>query len=103
MNLAETSLETVLTDLSLKYRDTLEGKTASNYLYTTTSKLAVVKNFREEALTLLCEYSQAEVKAAPVAHLKDFLSVDQFKYSYKLSNLPINPTALHQQSNQQNT
>ena len=58
------------------------------------SKLAIVNNFREEAFELLSEYSPEIVKEGHLCHLKDFLQQDQFKYLFRLSNLPMNPTML---------
>ncbi len=72
----------------MKYRDNLDGVSIQTYLYSTASKLAVVKNFREEAFNLHTDFTSQEVKVAPIVHLKDFIDPDQFKYLYKLSNLP---------------
>ena len=92
-----TSLEQLLTDLQMKYRDNLEGVSLKSYLYSTASKLAVIKNFREEAFNLHTDFTSQEVKAAPLGYFKDFIDPDQFKFLYKLSNLPQNPTSINQQ------
>jgi hypothetical protein len=39
----------------MKYRDTFDGLTVENYLYSTASKLALIKNFREEVFGLFSE------------------------------------------------
>jgi hypothetical protein len=79
----------------MKYRDSLDGVSVENYLYSTASKLAVIKNFRDEAFSQLKMKSPDEVRGSPICHIKDFTNTDQFKYGYKLSNLPMNPTALN--------
>ena len=53
----QSTLEQLLTDLQLKYRDNLDGVSIQAYLYSTASKLAVVKNFREEAFNLHTDFS----------------------------------------------
>jgi len=47
------TLEGLLTDLQMKYRDTYEGVSIINYLYSTASKLSVIKSFRDETQSLL--------------------------------------------------
>lgn len=82
----------------MKYRESFDGVTVTQFLYSNTSKLAVIKNFREEVIGMAKEYSPESVKKGALVHLKDFAEPEQFKYLYKLSNLPMNPTMLKQQS-----
>lgn len=82
----------------MKYRDTYDGIDAKFFLYSTSSKLAVVKNFREEAFELIKDFKSEDVKSSPLAHLKEYSNPDQFKYLFKLSNLPMNPTAMNQEN-----
>jgi hypothetical protein len=82
----------------MKYRESFDGISVTQFLYSNTSKLAVIKNFREEALGLAKGYTPDQVKKGALVHLKDFTDPEQFKYLFKLSNLPMNPTMLKQQS-----
>ena len=100
IDLNESSLEKVITDLQIKYKDTYDGIDAKFFLYSTSSKLALVKNFRDEAVGLLTDFTSEDVKGSPLAHLKEYSNTDQFKYWFKLSNLPMNPTAMSQENNQ---
>ena len=68
-----TSLETLLTDLQMKYRESFDGVSVQQYLYSKVSKLALVNNFREKAFELLSDYSPEIVKEGHLCHLKDFL------------------------------
>lgn len=95
VDVKSTSVEQLLTDLQMKYRDNLDGTSVTDYLYSTSGKLALVKNFRDEAFGLLARHPAEQIKQAPLIHLKDFSSTDQTKYLYKFSNLPMNPTALN--------
>lgn len=53
VDVKSTSVEELLTDLQMKYRDNLDGTSVIDYLYSNSGKLALVKNFRDEAFTLL--------------------------------------------------
>ena len=64
----------------MKYRDNLNGTSVTDYLYSNSGKLALVKNFRDEAFSLLSTYPPDHIKQGPLIHLKDFFSVDQTKY-----------------------
>lgn len=88
----KTSIQELLGDLQMKYKDTMEGLNLESYLYSTASKLALVKNFRDEALSLVTKHAPEVIRAAPVCIMRDVTSSDQFKHSYRLSNLPMNPT-----------
>ena len=59
----------------------------------------MIKNFREEAINLLQIYPSEEIKDGEVAHLKDVYISDQFRYLFKLSNLPMNPTQFNAEIN----
>ena len=63
----------------MKYKDSLEGLTLETYLYSTASKLALIKNFRDEAFKLLSTNPSDIVRKAPICLLRDFTSTDQFK------------------------
>lgn len=80
----------------MKYRPSLDGISVTQYLYSTESKLAIVKQFRDEACTLIGQYDKKDIKYSHVAHLKDYSSTEQCKFAYKLSSFPMNPTALNQ-------
>lgn len=60
----------------MKYKENLDGLTLENYLYSTASKLAVIKNFRDEAFSHLGTHPSDKVKSAPVCLLRDFTSTD---------------------------
>ena len=62
--------------MQMKYRDSLDGTSVTDYLYSNAGKLAVIKNFRDEALELMKEMPENEVKASPVVHLRDYSSTD---------------------------
>jgi hypothetical protein len=89
-----------MSDLQQKYRETLEGTSTLTFLYSNSSKLAVMKNFREEVFGLMRSKPLEEIKASPIVHLKDFASSDQIKYLFKPLSLPMNPTALNQAKSQ---
>ena len=59
----------MLNDLQMKYRDTLDGVSVKDYLYSNSSKLAVIKGFREETFGLIGKYPPKEIKNAPLVHL----------------------------------
>jgi hypothetical protein len=82
----------------MKYRDTFDGLTVENYLDSTASKLALIKNFREEVFGLFSEQLPEQVRGSLICHLKDISgNLDQqCKQLYHLPNLPMNPTALKQ-------
>jgi len=57
-------------------------------LYNFTTKLQLIKKFREESFDLLSNYEPEYIRNKPIVYLKEFANLDQFKYSYKLSGIP---------------
>lgn len=76
LDVTQTTVETLLTELQMKYKESLDGLNLESYLYSTASKLALVKNFKDEVFSMLSTQPSEMVRASPVCLMRDYTQTD---------------------------
>ena len=87
-----TSISDILEPAKITYKESYDGIPLKKFLYVFVTKLLLIKKFREEVFESLDgTYDANFIKSQPIVFLRDVSYYDQLKYSYRLSNVPINP------------